>query len=99
MNSCKFKARHSILQASLETFFGLGLIVGPTVGGALYQVCHGYVYFYDLLVESMFNLFVYQANPKNTVINKICGVHEIKKVHILKFNCLVGNLIQLSKQI
>ncbi|CAG7821702.1 unnamed protein product, partial [Allacma fusca] len=23
--------------ASLETFFGLGLIVGPTVGGALYQ--------------------------------------------------------------
>lgn len=24
--------------ASLETFFGLGLIVGPTVGGALYQV-------------------------------------------------------------
>ncbi|XP_014238865.1 MFS-type transporter SLC18B1-like [Trichogramma pretiosum] len=24
--------------ASLETFFGLGLIVGPTVGGALYQI-------------------------------------------------------------
>ena len=24
--------------ASLETFFGLGLIVGPTVGGILYQV-------------------------------------------------------------
>ncbi|KAJ8956809.1 hypothetical protein NQ318_014223 [Aromia moschata] len=24
--------------ASLETFFGLGLIIGPTVGGALYQV-------------------------------------------------------------
>lgn len=24
--------------ASLETFFGIGLIVGPTVGGALYQV-------------------------------------------------------------
>jgi len=24
--------------ASLETFFGLGLIVGPTVGGSLYQV-------------------------------------------------------------
>jgi MFS family permease len=24
--------------ASLETFFGLGLIVGPTVGGALFQV-------------------------------------------------------------
>jgi len=26
-----------VIQASLETFFGLGLIVGPTVGGALYQ--------------------------------------------------------------
>jgi hypothetical protein len=26
------------LQASLETFFGLGLIVGPTIGGLLYQV-------------------------------------------------------------
>lgn len=26
--------------ASLETFFGLGLIVGPTVGGALYQVTY-----------------------------------------------------------
>lgn len=26
--------------ASLETFFGLGLIVGPTVGGALYQVIY-----------------------------------------------------------
>jgi MFS family permease len=25
-------------KASLETFFGLGLITGPTVGGALYQV-------------------------------------------------------------
>lgn len=29
-----------LLQASLETFFGLGLIVGPTVGGALYQVSY-----------------------------------------------------------
>ena len=29
-------------QASLETFFGIGLIVGPMVGGALYQVSlHG----------------------------------------------------------
>lgn len=28
---------HCAFQASLETFFGLGLIVGPTVGGALFQ--------------------------------------------------------------
>lgn len=26
------------MKASLETFFGLGLIVGPTVGGALYEI-------------------------------------------------------------
>lgn len=26
------------LQASLETFFGIGMIVGPTVGGGLYEL-------------------------------------------------------------
>ena len=38
-----FKFKRSIFffhQASLETFFGLGLIVGPTVGGALYEVIY-----------------------------------------------------------
>ena len=37
--------------ASLETFFGLGLIVGPTVGGALYQVnqCASKYFSIDLL--------------------------------------------------
>ena len=34
--------------ATLETFFGLGLIVGPTVGGALYQVGGFYLPFMAL---------------------------------------------------
>jgi fucose permease len=27
-----------MIQASLETFYGLGNIVGPSLGGALYEV-------------------------------------------------------------
>jgi hypothetical protein len=36
-------------QASLETFFGLGLIVGPMVGGALYAVS---VLFFEILHQA-----------------------------------------------
>ncbi|KAK3923553.1 MFS-type transporter SLC18B1 [Frankliniella fusca] len=39
--------------ASLETFFGLGLIVGPTVGGALYQV-GGYTTPFAVLGSALF---------------------------------------------
>lgn len=39
--------------ASLETFFGLGLIVGPTVGGALYQV-GGYTTPFAILGSALF---------------------------------------------
>ncbi|KAJ4447889.1 hypothetical protein ANN_09898, partial [Periplaneta americana] len=39
--------------ASLETFFGLGLIVGPTVGGALYQV-GGYTMPFAVMGSSLF---------------------------------------------
>ncbi|XP_043273086.1 MFS-type transporter SLC18B1-like [Venturia canescens] len=39
--------------ASLETFFGLGLIVGPTVGGALYQI-GGYVTPFAVLGSALF---------------------------------------------
>ncbi|XP_032681295.1 MFS-type transporter SLC18B1-like isoform X1 [Odontomachus brunneus] len=39
--------------ASLETFFGLGLIVGPTVGGALYQV-GGYTTPFVVLGSALF---------------------------------------------
>ncbi|KAK9718520.1 Major Facilitator Superfamily [Popillia japonica] len=39
--------------ASLETFFGLGLIVGPTVGGALYQM-GGYTTPFAVLGTALF---------------------------------------------
>ncbi|XP_048513944.1 MFS-type transporter SLC18B1-like [Athalia rosae] len=39
--------------ASLETFFGLGLIVGPTVGGALYQI-GGYTTPFAILGSALF---------------------------------------------
>ncbi|XP_029169768.1 MFS-type transporter SLC18B1-like [Nylanderia fulva] len=39
--------------ASLETFFGLGLIVGPTVGGALYQI-GGYTTPFVVLGSALF---------------------------------------------
>ena len=46
--------------ASLETFFGLGLIVGPTVGGALYQVNQrAFKYFCESTFFSFFFLFFF----------------------------------------
>lgn len=39
--------------ASLETFFGLGLIVGPTVGGALYQL-GGYTLPFAVMGSALF---------------------------------------------
>lgn len=41
------------LQASLETFFGLGLIVGPTLGGALYAL-GGYSLPFAVLGSALF---------------------------------------------
>ena len=35
----EFPANMGSIFANLETFGGLGLIIGPTVGGGLYQVC------------------------------------------------------------
>ncbi|OXA37015.1 MFS-type transporter SLC18B1 isoform X2 [Folsomia candida] len=40
--SCEFRKTLSTTFASLETFYGLGLIIGPTVGGALFQL-GGYI--------------------------------------------------------
>ncbi|CAL8093265.1 unnamed protein product [Orchesella dallaii] len=36
--ACEFPDSVATTFASLETFFGLGLIVGPTMGGGLYQI-------------------------------------------------------------
>ena len=55
--------------ASLETFFGLGLIVGPTVGGALYQV-GGYTTPFVVLGSALFitavmTIFILPVHPNN----------------------------------
>lgn len=44
---------NAVLQASLETFFGLGLIVGPTLGGALYSL-GGYSLPFAVLGSALF---------------------------------------------
>lgn len=44
-------------QASLETFFGLGLIVGPMVGGALYSV-GGYLLPFVVLGTTLFSVAI-----------------------------------------
>ncbi|EZA49851.1 hypothetical protein DMN91_006491 [Ooceraea biroi] len=49
----EFPNNVAITFASLETFFGLGLIVGPTVGGALYQV-GGYTTPFVVLGSALF---------------------------------------------
>ena len=36
-----------LLQGFLETFSGLGMMVGPPLGGALYEVSYSMVYIYD----------------------------------------------------
>ncbi|XP_033212868.1 MFS-type transporter SLC18B1-like isoform X2 [Belonocnema kinseyi] len=54
--------------ASLETFFGLGLIVGPTVGGALYEV-GGYTTPFAVLGSALFLAAVMTAF--------VLPVHEI----------------------
>lgn len=54
-------------QASLETFFGLGLIVGPTLGGALYSI-GGYTTPFAVLGSTLFLAAVMTALvlPKQT---------------------------------
>ena len=57
--------------ASLETFFGLGLIVGPTVGGALYQV-RGYNILFPLSCERKNGLLLicYNGTSNNILYYK-----------------------------
>lgn len=58
-------------QASLETFFGLGLIVGPTVGGALYSV-GGYTTPFAVMGSILFiaGIMTYFALPKHNIIEE-----------------------------
>ncbi len=55
----EFPDRVGAMFAILETFFGLGLIMGPTIGGALYQVWSYYTSFdtrFSLIINSIFSL-------------------------------------------
>ncbi|XP_076238345.1 MFS-type transporter SLC18B1 [Calliopsis andreniformis] len=63
--------------ASLETFFGLGLIVGPTVGGALYQV-GGYTTPFVVLGSALFitavmTIFILPVHPNNSQTTQSTG--------------------------
>ncbi|KAH1023700.1 hypothetical protein HUJ05_003307 [Dendroctonus ponderosae] len=49
----EFPDKIALTFASLETFFGLGLIVGPTVGGALFQV-GGYTLPFAVMGSTLF---------------------------------------------
>ncbi|XP_078042408.1 MFS-type transporter SLC18B1 [Augochlora pura] len=71
--------------ASLETFFGLGLIVGPTVGGALYQV-GGYVTPFVVLGSALFTtavmtIFILPVHPNSSEATQSTGgVTKVLKV-------------------
>ncbi|XP_046424029.1 MFS-type transporter SLC18B1-like isoform X3 [Neodiprion fabricii] len=63
--------------ASLETFFGLGLIVGPTVGGALYQI-GGYTTPFAVLGSALFlaavmTSFVLPTHEQNAEDTQLVG--------------------------
>lgn len=66
--------------ASLETFFGLGLIVGPTVGGALYQVdqCASKYFSIDLLFFFLNPLRVVRCELFEDVWSFFLGMVKIK---------------------
>lgn len=56
-------------QASLETFFGLGLIVGPTLGGALYAAGGYYLPFVVLgtvlMVTAILTIIILPYHPSD----------------------------------
>ena len=85
--------------ASLETFFGVGLIIGPTLGGALYQA-GGYTLPFGVLggVLLFASFVVYCLLPPPTHEDKSCAsssgqlLAALKLPPILIFS-LVGRLL------
>lgn len=71
--------------ASLETFFGLGLIVGPTVGGALYQI-GGYTTPFAVLGSALFLAAVMTAfilpihNDRDQDTHSTGGVTKVLRI-------------------
>ncbi|XP_060518958.1 MFS-type transporter SLC18B1-like [Cylas formicarius] len=78
--------------ASLETFFGLGLIVGPTVGGALYQV-GGYTLPFVVMGSALFTSAILTALilPKHED-----GTDRKQGVSILKVLKIPGVILAAS---
>jgi MFS family permease len=79
-------------KASLETFFGLGLITGPTVGGALYQV-GGYTTPFVVMGAALFLSAVMTAlvlpEHSESEIDAKTGRKFTVNVFFCYFNCLV----------
>ena len=72
--------------ACLETFFGIGLIVGPTVGGALYSVGG-----YTLPFAALGTLLIGMISHKKLLITVFGHKHKIKNF-IKKFDIFHGKI-------
>ena len=59
----EFPENVATMFAILETFFGIGLIVGPTVGGALYEA-GGFTLPFVSLGMSIKDIFMPRPDPK-----------------------------------
>ncbi|XP_044268827.1 MFS-type transporter SLC18B1-like isoform X2 [Tribolium madens] len=87
--------------ASLETFFGLGLIVGPTVGGALYQV-GGYTLPFAVMGSALFmsailTAFVLPRHEDGTDRDKGPSMFKAVKIPGVLLSC--GSIIVTSMSI
>lgn len=71
------------MQASLETFFGLGLIAGPMVGGILYSLGGYYLPFVSLgvllFVVAFLTMCILPKNSENCPPNQTAGTLVLKK--------------------
>lgn len=67
-----------IFQASLETFFGLGLIAGPMVGGVLYSVGGYFLPFVSLglllFIVAGITMCILPQNSENCPPNQHAGI-------------------------
>ncbi|KAI4465882.1 major facilitator superfamily [Holotrichia oblita] len=85
--------------ASLETFFGLGLIVGPTVGGALYQI-GGYTTPFAVLGTALFCAAIltgivlpkHESGRDHAIGSSIFRVLKIPGVLLSAFSIIVTSM-------
>ncbi|XP_053205515.1 MFS-type transporter SLC18B1-like [Panonychus citri] len=86
----EFPDHISFLFALLETFFGLGLIVGPTVGGALFEV-GGYITPFAVLGTCM----ILGSLVSIILLPKSGGVTQSKSPSVFAFLCDIGTLLDV----